>query len=268
MCDIRAPYTWPDCHHHLYSCRLVPRHYNYHSHDQEFTLLNFYSPGRAEPLAAILPTIHLPGNCILMGDLNAHHPCWQGPLPPTVRILPASQAIADWLEDNNFHLEYKPSIPTHHLTNGGRPLTIDLCLSRYPTMQSILSLTVDHDTTSDQSAVTITLSLQTATAPAVSRWCWHRADWGKFDSRILSSRMNLSWLQGVNDTLRAISNITRLIHQAVDEAVPLRVPRKVAAPWWNHSLMLAKQSVKRTDRRARAQPTVANREDSRQKRSK
>jgi len=98
-------------------------------HDQEFTLLNFYSPGRAEPLAAILSTIHLPGNCIQMGDLNAHHPWWQGPLPLTVRVSRASQAIADWLEDNNFHLENEPSIPTHHPRNGGRPSNIDLCLS-------------------------------------------------------------------------------------------------------------------------------------------
>ena len=120
-------------------------------HDQEFTLLNFYSPGRAEPLAAILPTIHLPGNCIQMGDLNAHHPWWQGPLTPTVHVSRASQVIADWLEDNNFHLENEPSIPTHHPRNGGRPSTIDLCLSRGPTMQSILSLAVDHNTTSDHS---------------------------------------------------------------------------------------------------------------------
>jgi len=135
-------------------------------------------------------------------------------------------------------------------------------------MQSILSLAVDHNTTSDYSTITVTLSLQTATAPAVPRQCWHRADWGKFDSRIQSSRMDLSRLQGVDDTLRAITNITRLIHQAVDEAVPLRVPRKVAAPWWNHSLTLAKLSVKRTDQCARAQPTIANREDSQQKWSK
>jgi len=38
-----------------------------------FTLFNFYSPGRAEPLAAILPTLKPPNDCILMGDLNAHH---------------------------------------------------------------------------------------------------------------------------------------------------------------------------------------------------
>jgi len=230
------------------------------SHNRKsFTLFNFYSPGRAEPLARILPTFKPPNNCILMGDLNAHHPWWQGPLPPTIRISRASQAIADCLEDNNFHLQNEPSIPTHHPRNGGRPSNINLCLSRGSTTQSVLSLAVDHDTTSDHSTVTITQSLPLAPAPAVPRRCWCRADWGLFDSRVQPAGIDLSQLQGTDDTLRAITNITFLINQAVDEAVPLRVPWKVAAPWWNHSLILAKQSVKRADRRARLQPTTANR---------
>jgi len=233
-----------------------------------FTLFNFYSPGQAEPLAAILPTLKPPNDCILMGDLNAHHPWWQGPLLPIICILRASQAIADWLEENNFHLQNEPSIPTHHPKNRGRPSTIDLYLSRGSSTQSVLSLAVDHDTTSDHSAVTITLSLPMAPAPAVPHRYWHRADWGLFDPRVQSAGMDLSQLQGTDDTLRAITNITYLINQAVDEAVPLRVPRKVAAPWWNHSFTLAKQSVKRADRRARLQPTTANREDSHYKRSK
>jgi hypothetical protein len=233
-----------------------------------FTLFNFYSHRRAQQLAAILPTFKRPNDCILMGDLNAHHPQWQGPLLSTVNIWRASQAIADWFEDNKFHLQNEPSIPTHHPRNSGRPSTIDLYFSRGSTTQSVLSFAVDHDTTSDHSAVTATLSLQMGTAPAVPRRCWCRADWGLFDSRVQSAGMDLSQLQGKDDTLRAITNITRLIHQAIDEAVPLRVPRRVAAPWWNHSLTLAKQSVKRADRCARLHPTATNLEDSQAKRSK
>jgi hypothetical protein len=85
-----------------------------------FTLFNFYSPGRPEPLAAILPTIKLPADCLLMGDLNAHHPWWQGPLPPTRRVSRASQTIADWLENGNFHLQNEPSIPTNHPRTSGK----------------------------------------------------------------------------------------------------------------------------------------------------
>jgi hypothetical protein len=148
------------------------------SHNQKtFTLFNFYSPGRAEPLADILPTFKLPNDCLLMEDLNAHHPWWQGPLPQTARISRTSHTIANWVEDNNFYLQNEPAIPTHHPRNGGYPSTIDLCFSRGSTTQSILALAVDHDTTSDHGAITITLALPSAVVPTVLRRCWHKADW-------------------------------------------------------------------------------------------
>jgi len=80
--------------------------------------------------------------------------------------------------------------------------------------------------------------------------------------------MDLSQLHGMDDTLRAVANINQLIHQAVDDAVPVKTPWKTAAPWWNHSLTLAKQSVKRADRCACLQPSVTNLNDSQCKRSK
>src|SRR3978361_357394 len=57
-----------------------------------FPLFNFYSPGWAEPIARLLPTIPVPKECILMGDLNAHHVWWQGPLPQTARTSQASHS--------------------------------------------------------------------------------------------------------------------------------------------------------------------------------
>jgi len=95
-----------------------------------FTLFNLYSPGRPEPVAALLPALTLPADCLLIGDLNAHHPWWQGPLPRTTRTSPASLTIANWLEENSFHLQNEPAIPTHYPRNGGSASTIDLCLSR------------------------------------------------------------------------------------------------------------------------------------------
>jgi len=88
-------------------------------------------------------------------------------------------------------------------------------------MQSVLTLAMDHETTADHSTITLSLSLLLASEPATPHQCWHKADWGMFNSRIEAVKMDLSQLQGTDDTLRAITNITRLIHQAVREAVPL-----------------------------------------------
>ena len=235
-------------------------------HNQKsFTLYNFYSPGRPEPLAAILPSLKLPTDCLLMGDLNAHHPWWQGPLPSTARISAASHKIANWLEDNNFSLHNETAIPTHHPRNGGRPSTIDLCFSRGSTTQSIFALAVNHDTTSDHSSITATLALPSIIQVAPARRNWHKADWETFNNYIQSTGLDLTNLQGEGDTLRAISNITTIIHKATDVAVPISTSRRPEAPWWNHSLTLAKRSVKRADKRARLQPSTATRADSQTK---
>jgi ribonuclease HI len=233
-----------------------------------FTLFNLYSPGRPEPLASILDDIQLPKNCILIGDFNAHHMWWQGSLPLSARTSTATHSIVNWLENNNFHLHNKPGIPTHHPRNGGNPSTIDLCFSRGSITQSILALAIDHDTTSDHSSITLSLSLPSSPPPtSPPRRIWHKADWSAFALHIQSANMDLTNLSGKEDTLRAISNITGLIHRATDIAVPLREPGKQDAPWWNHSLTLAKRAVKQADRRTRQNPTDSNRNDAQHKRS-
>jgi len=231
-----------------------------------FTLFNFYSPGRAEPLAAILPTLKVPTDCLLMGDFNAYHPWWQGPLPRTARISSASHAIADWLEENNFHLHNELAIATHHPRNGGRPSIIDLCLSRGSTTQSILTLAVDHETTSDHSSLTATLALPYSIPSAPARRNWPKANWATFHEHLKAASPNLTNLQGKADTLRAVTNIMTILHEATNVAVPLSTSRRTAAPWWTHSLMLAKKSVKRADKRARQEPSATNRVDSQTKR--
>jgi len=230
-----------------------------------FTLYNFYSPGRPEPIARLLPSIPVPKECILMGDLNAHHVWWQGPLPHTARTSPASHRLAEWLESNNFQLHNEPGLPTHHPRNGGTPSTIDLCLSRGDITTSILSLAVNHDTTSDHSSITVMLSLPSSIPTASVRRNWNKANWEIFSEHIRSTGIDLTNLQGKEDTLRAVTNVTTILHQAINAAVPTGTPRKPEAPWWNHSLTLAKRSVKRADKRVRRCPSPENRADSQNK---
>jgi len=210
---------------------------------------------------AILPTIDLPTDCLLMGDLNAHHTWWQGPLPPAATTSLASHTIANWLTENNFHLRNIIATPTHHTRNGGQPSTIDLCLSRGKTIQLVIALVIDHDTTSDHSSLTASLSLPSNAAPQKAQHCWCKADWGSFASHIEAARMDLSNLQGTEDTLCVVTNITHLIHEATNPAIPRKDPQKQEAPWWNQNLTLAKRAVKRAERRARREPNDTNQKD-------
>ena len=203
-----------------------------------------------------------------MGDLNARHPWWQCSVPHTALISPAGHAIAHWLEHNNFHLQNNPAIPTHHPRNGSNPSTIDLWLTHRDTTRSALSLAINDDTTSDHSSLTLTLTLPYTIPPPKPYRCWAKDDWNSFSSYIQATRMDLSDLQGLEATLRAISNITLLIHQVTEATVPYKSQSKAEAPWWNHCLTLAKEATKWADRKALLTPTDTNRQDSQYKHRK
>jgi len=175
-----------------------------------------------------------------MGDLNAHHTWWQGPLPPTAQTSAATLSLAEWLESNNFQLHNEPGLPTHHPRNGSTPSTIDLCLSHGDITNSIISLATNHDTTSDHSSITVTLALPSALPTATVQHNWGKAKWQTFEEDICSTVIDLSNLQGKEDTLPAITNVTTILHDAINAAAPLGHSRKPKAPWWNHSLTLAK----------------------------
>jgi len=174
--------------------------------------------------------------------------------------FPTSHAIVHWLEHNNFHLQNEPAIPTHHPRNGSSPSTIDIYLTCGDITRCTLSLAIEDDNTSDYSSLTVTLLLPYAAPPPKPYRCWNKVDLNSFNSHIQSTRMDLIDLQGPEAILRTISNITLLIQQATETAVPYNNPRKTETPWWNHSLILAKDTTKQVDRRARLSPTDADRQ--------
>jgi len=106
------------------------------------------------------------------------------------------------------------------------------------------------------------------TPPPKPYRCWAKANWNSFGSYIQATRMDLSDLQGPEATLRAISNITLLIHQATEATFPYKSQWKTEVLWWNHSLTLAKEATKWADRKARLTPTDTNRQHSQYKHRK
>jgi hypothetical protein len=100
-----------------------------------------------------------------MGDLNAHNEWWQGSyvdpkrsrLSQIQRLKNPSIAIANWFEEHNFYLHNKPDIPTHYPTNNNNPSVIDLCFSKGEISDKIITLSVNHDSDSDQSIIGLQL---------------------------------------------------------------------------------------------------------------
>jgi len=109
------------------------------------------------------------------------------------------------------------------------------------------------------------LALPSTVPPASVQYNWHKANWETFGEHVRSRGMDLTNLQGKDDTLQAVTNVTTILHKAINTAVPSGIARKPQAPWWNHSLTLAKCSVKRSDKRAQLCPSTANQEDRQKK---
>jgi hypothetical protein len=123
-----------------------------------FYLYNFYSPGYPKAFADLCKSFTPKSPCILMRDLNAHHPLWYshgGGIPnKDVRRNTLSNSIAEWFEKFSFLLHNEPGVYTHFpRAESFNPSVLDLCLSRGGIMQRIETWTIDRNSGSDHAIV-------------------------------------------------------------------------------------------------------------------
>jgi ribonuclease HI len=228
--------------------------------ETSFSLLNFYSPGHPKHIAQLLTTRFPipPESCILLGDLNAHHPWWsaQRDLDSAARRKSSreSNVLAAWLEQHHFTLHNQPGIPTHFPDRIGDstavPSVIDLALSRGAIRDRVTSWAIDEAPPSDHRTIALYLDVGTpAAADPIQYQDWRSADWRLFDDHI--RRLDIDNLEPSN----AISAISQGISDAVAAAVPLRTRRTdPRVPWWHPDLERISIKVKRAKRRIRDNP--------------
>jgi hypothetical protein len=234
--------------------------------ETSFSLLNFYSPGHPKHIAQLLTTRFPtpPESCILLGDLNAHHPWWSAErdLDSAARRKSSreSNVLAAWLEQHHFTLHNEPGIPTHFPDRIGDskavPSVIDLALSRGAIRDRVTSWAIDEAPPSDHRTIALYLDVGTPAAAAPIQYRdWRSADWRLFDDHIRG--LDLDNLEPSG----AISAISRGISDAVDAAVPLRTRRtKPRVPWWHPDLDRISIKVKRAKRRIRDNPNPSTEE--------
>jgi hypothetical protein len=122
--------------------------------ETSFSLLNFYSPGHPKHITQLLTTRFPmpPESCILLEDLNAHHPWWSAErdLDSAARRKSSreSNVLAAWLEQHHFTLHNEPGIATHfpdRIRNSKAvPSVIELALSRGAFQNRVTSWAIDE----------------------------------------------------------------------------------------------------------------------------
>jgi hypothetical protein len=219
--------------------------------ETSFSLLNFYTPGHPKHIAQLLTTRFPtpPEYCILLGDLNAHHPWWSAErdLDSAARRKTSRDlnVLAAWLEKHRFTLHNEPGIPTHFPNRIGDskavPSVIDLALSPGAIWDRVISWAIDEAPPSDHRTIALYLNVDTpAAADPIQYRDWRSADRHLFDDHI--RRLDLDNLQPSG----AISAIWQGISDALAAAVPLRTRRtKPRVPWWHPDLERICIKVKR-----------------------
>jgi hypothetical protein len=134
-----------------------------------------------------------PESCILLGDLNAHHPWWlaERDFDSAARqtALRDSDVLAAWLEGHQFTLHNEPGIPTYSPDRLGdsqtTPSVIDLALSRGAIRDRITLWAIDEAPPLDHRTIALYLSVDDIVATEPARYRdWRNADCHLFDDHI------------------------------------------------------------------------------------
>ena len=224
----------------------------------QFSLYNFYFPKGTEPLTDTLRSFTPSHPCILMGDLNTHHPNWSAfDMEENRQWSRAGTTLTSWLEKHELTLHNTPGRPTFFPRRSDHtPSTIDLTLTSGSMTQKVITWTLNDDTTSDHSMYGLQLNLL-GTSPDTNPETpepfrnWLKTDWENFASIISKETPNTTEPMTKQDAIDAVTQITTSIHTATAESVPTQGHRKKKAPWWNHNLTILHRKVIHADRRAR-----------------
>jgi hypothetical protein len=143
-----------------------------------FYLYNFYSPGYLKAFADLCKSFTPKSPCILMGDLNPHHPLWYGhgggiPNKDLRRNAP-SNSIAEWFSKFSFLLHNEPGVYTH-----------------FPRAESFNSQHIQHS--------------------RGTRLRWHKADWMKFNMVTKDSGLNTSNIGSAEEENRAVTSTRKIL---------------------------------------------------------
>jgi hypothetical protein len=126
---------------------------------------------------------------------------------------------------------------------------IDLCFSSGTITNNIVAHEIRPESTSDHTTCTIYLNLTPPKATPKRAWC--RADWTLFQKTITGSGLDLSNINNAEEALRAATNVTRIINDATNAAIPWVRPRTKQAPWWHRDLDTLRRQLIRAERRHR-----------------
>lgn len=227
---------------------------------------NCYNPppklltSRSFATLELLPqALSYPGEHVLVGDFNLHHPLWGGTL------LPTQHTLADDLIETTTNSNMELILPQGTVTwrSGGSMSTLDLAFATPRIAEQVLRCQPCEELDSDSDHVPIITSIETTVPQQVERPAqpqWRKADWKKVRECLIhrleglnqdhrselgdSERRHVNELEALDER---VTQLQKVIQDTISDTIPLARPFRWARTGWSDDCT---ESVKRA-RRAR-----------------
>ncbi len=199
---------------------------------------------------------------ILSGDMNTHHPLWEGKgTNPTSR----AKSMIDWLDNQHFQMLNDPGVPTYFAYSGRSSSVLDLTFLNVAALRldTVREWALDHNCSfgSDHAALRwkIDYGEQPIDNPCGQKYLWKKADEKRWKDALTCEldirQAALSCLSADNvdavELNAAAEALTDAMQEATEQAVPIRRNSPQARPWWNNELDDIVQRLHRLRDRAR-----------------
>ena len=182
---------------------------------------------------------------IIGSDTNAHHIAWG-----STNINNRGQALMDYLMTTTLIPMNIGNKPTFY--NYRRSEVLDVTMANRKAINYIEDWKVLDDTTfSDHKYISFKISSEYKKC----NWSRHpqKTNWSKYSQTLqyLIQQDTVPTVDSIGNIDIAINKITKCMNLAFNKACPQTKPKKKKSePWWNNSLKILRQTVRRKERRA------------------
>jgi hypothetical protein len=144
-----------------------------------------YNPTTPYTIPRSLAQLVLPQRCIIIGNLNTHHPLWNS----RVRYPTRADELVTLIEEHGWHLANTPDTPTYDYRKVIGSSVLDLMLAAPAVAREVSNWAVDEEnhTGSNHEVVLFQISMLYPDAEYETpepHLNWHKTNWDTFSSTL------------------------------------------------------------------------------------
>lgn len=225
--------------------------------DGDIQVHNVYNPSPFSPrmravgtLETLRQQLQMPGQHIIVGDFNLHHPWWGGPSIPTQHD--SADLLIEIVQEANMDLVLPEGTVTWRRKNGSASSTIDLVFVSLGLVDSVLTCgtheELDHQ--SDHLPIATEVNIEWEPSPPQKRKMWKTMDSKKINEFLASQlpQLNSLPLNNTDELDNWLKAFLEICQQAITKFVRTSTPSKYSKSGWTADCSEAVAESRRAER--------------------